>query len=397
MKLAALQNNKAKLWVEGRKNTFPYLEESIKSEDKIIWIHSPSLGEFEQARPLIERIKSQKPQYRILISFFSPSGYEVRKNYPLADYCCYLPLDTKKNVQRFLDIVNPYYTFFIKYDFWANYLQELQNRKLKHYVVSAIFRDNQYFFKWHSKWMLKLLSGVDYYFVQNNKSQELLLAHGIEQASTVGDTRFDRVLDICSQRKNLELISTFKGNKPLFIAGSTWPVGEAMIIKFINHYKGQFKFIIASHEIHEKQLQEIESSCSINTIRYSQATTNNILESQVLIIDNIGLLSSLYAYADIAYIGGGFGAGIHNTLEAAVFGMPILMGPKNEKFQEAQDLKQLEVAKEIQSTQDMIEYCDKLLAEPSKWAEIKTKCANYVKHKAGASHQIIQTIFNLSE
>jgi 3-deoxy-D-manno-octulosonic-acid transferase len=394
IRLAALKNQKAKLWIEGRKNTFDYLETNLKNESNIIWIHSPSLGEFEQARPLIESLKRDYTDYKILVTFYSPSGYEVRKDYPLADFICYLPLDTQQNASRFVELVQPRFTFFVKYDFWANYLNELQKGNYKHYVISAIFRNNQFFFKKKGKWMLNILRGIDHFFVQNEDSKYMLLTRNITQISNVGDTRFDRVLDITKNRKQLPILDNFKGNTPLFIAGSTWPKGEEMMIEFIKHYGKRFKYVIASHEINESQISNIEKQIELQVLRYSKANAQNASSAHVLIIDNIGLLSSLYAYADIAYIGGGFGKGIHNTLEAATFGMPIFIGPKNEKFQEAQDLKKLGVAIEIKSAQGMIAQCDLLLTRQNKWNELKERSANYVKNKAGATQKIIEAVFN---
>ena len=396
IKIAALKNHKAKLWIEGRKDTFTYLEQQLSTSDALIWIHAPSLGEFEQARPLIERLKQDFSQYKILLTFYSPSGYEIRKDYPLADYICYLPLDTPKNAQRFVELVKPSFTFFVKYDFWANYLKELQVGNYKHYVISAIFRGNQYFFKKKGKWMLEILSKVDYYFVQNQDSKYMLLTRNITQVSNTGDTRFDRVLDITKSRKELPILDNFKGDSPLFIGGSTWAKGEEMLVEFIKHYDSRFKYVIAPHEIREAQISKLEAQLKLEVLRYSKANAQNVKSAQVLIIDNIGLLSSLYAYADIAYIGGGFGKGIHNTLEAATFGMPIFIGPKNEKFQEAQDLKDLGVAIEIKSAQGMIAHCDLLLTRQSKWDELKEKSANYVQNKAGATPKIIEHVFNKS-
>ena len=396
IKIAALKNLKAKLWIEGRKNTFEYLEQRLSKSDELIWIHTPSLGEFEQARPLIEVLKRDYSNYKILVSFYSPSGYEVRKDYPLADYICYLPLDTPKNAKRFIELIQPRFTFFVKYDFWANYLKELQDRNYKHYVISAIFRGNQYFFKKKGRWMMNILSKVDYYFVQNQDSKYMLLTRNITQVSNTGDTRFDRVLDIVNNRKELPILKSFKGDKPLFIGGSTWTKGEEMLVEFIKHYNTRFKYVIASLEIHESQISILESELEVEVLRYSKANAQNVKSAQVLIIDNIGLLSSLYAYADIAYIGGGFGKGIHNTLEAATFGMPIFIGPKNEKFQEAKDLKELGVAIEIKSAQGMIAHCDLLLTRPNKWEELKEKSANYVQKKAGATPKIIEHVFNKS-
>jgi len=396
IKIAALKNHKAKLWIEGRKDTFEYLEKQLSKSDEVIWIHAPSLGEFEQVRPLIEVLKREHSNYKILLSFYSPSGYEVRKDYPLADFICYLPLDTPKNAKRFLELVNPSFTFFVKYDFWANYLNELQTGNYKHYVISAIFRSNQYFFKKKGKWMLDILSKVDHYFVQNQDSKYILLSRKIKQVSNTGDTRFDRVVDIVKSRKELPILEKFKGDTPLFIGGSTWAKGEEMLLEFMKHYGTRFKYVIAPHEIHEAQIVKFSSQINLEVVRYSKANEQNVKTAQVLIIDNIGLLSSLYAYADVAYIGGGFGKGIHNTLEAAAFGMPIFIGPKNEKFQEAQELKELGVCIEIKSAQGMIAHCDLLLTRQSKWEELKEKSANYVLNKAGATSKIIEHVFNKS-
>lgn len=393
VRIAALRNPKAKLWIEGRKNTFTYLEESIVKDKKLVWIHAPSLGEFEQARPLIKVLKKDYSEFKILITFYSPSGYEIRKDYPLADYICYLPLDTKENAKRFVELVNPNFTFFVKYDFWANYLSELQKREHKHYVISAIFRSNQYFFKNHGAWMLEILSKIDHFFVQNHDSKYMLLTRNINQVNTTGDTRFDRVIDITNQAKDLPLLKLFKQDKPLFIGGSTWQKGEALIVEFSKHYGTRFKYVIAPHELHSEQIVKLRNQFDLKVLLYSEATEQNIETAEVLIIDNIGLLSSLYAYADIAYIGGGFGKGIHNTLEAATFGMPIFMGPKNEKFQEAQDLKEIGVALEIKSTKELITQCDHLFARPEKWLDIKEKSKGYVQKKSGATLKICKHVF----
>ena len=397
MQFAALKNSKAKLWVEGRKNTFEYLEQNISESEEIIWIHASSLGEFEQARPLIETIKNEYSKYKVLVTFYSPSGYEVRKDFPQADYVCYLPLDTQKNANRFVELINPAFTFFVKYDFWVNYLNELQKRDHKHYVISAIFRNNHYFFKKKGRWMLNILSKFDHLFVQNEDSKYMLLTKNITQVSNVGDTRFDRVLDITKNAKELTILESFKGEIPLFIGGSTWTQGEEMIIEFIKHYGIRFKYVIAPHEIHLSAVDKLESQIDLEVLRYSNANAQNAKNAQVLIVDNIGLLSSLYAYADVAYIGGGFGKGIHNTLEAANFGMPIFIGPNNEKFQEATDLKELGVAIEIKSAQEMIAQCDLLLTHPNKWNELKEKSAKYVENKAGATEKIVRSVFYLPQ
>ena len=392
VRLAALKNKKAKLWLEGRKHTFSYLEKNISKRDKLIWIHTPSLGEFEQARPLIEALKLKLTDHKILLTFYSPSGYEVRKEYPLADYICYLPLDTKQNAKLFIELVNPNLTFFVKYDFWANYLNELQNGDFKHYVISAIFRENQYFFKSTGKWMLKILSKVSHFFVQNENSKGILGAHSINRVSNVGDTRFDRVLTISENKVELPIIENFKGNLPLFVGGSTWPKGEELIQDLIKHFGTKFKYLIAPHEINEAEIDNLEAKIECKTIRYSQANSKNIAAAQVLIIDNIGLLSSVYAYADVCYIGGGFGKGIHNILEAATFGMPIFIGPNNGKFQEAHDLKELGVAIEVKSSKELIDTCALLLCEQNKWDELKSKSEQYVKSKTGATEKILEHV-----
>lgn len=391
--MVAFRNQKAKLWVLGRKQTFTYLEEKCAHVNDILWVHCPSLGEFEQARPLIEIIKRDFKKFKVLVTFYSPSGYEVRKDYPLLDFVCYLPTDTRENAIRFLDLVNPVATFFVKYDFWANYLIELQHRNLKHYVISAIFRNNHYFFKKKGAWMLNIISNIDHFFVQNEDSKYLLLTRNINQVSNVGDTRFDRVLDITKDVKELPILTSFKGDSPLFIGGSTWPKGEEMLVEFMKHYGQRFKYVIAPHEIRESSFSKLEDQLDLKVLRYSMANAQNVKTADLLIIDNIGLLSSLYAYADIAYIGGGFGKGIHNTLEPATFGMPIFIGPKNEKFQEATDLMDLGVATEIKSAQELIAHCDRLLVHPTQWEDLKEKSAHYVRSKSGATQKIIEHVF----
>lgn len=393
MQIAALKNIKAKQWVDGRKNTFEYLEQTISDTDQIIWIHAPSLGEFEQARPLIKILKKEYVQYKVLVTFYSPSGYEVRKDSNLFDYVCYLPVDTKSNAERFVKLVNPVFTFFVKYDFWPNYLMTLQYSNHQHYVISAIFRTNHYIFRKAGAWMLALLSKIDHFFVQNEDSKYLLLTRNITQVTNVGDTRFDRVIEITQNLTKLPILESFKDETPLFIFGSTWSHGEDMLIEFIKHYGNRFKYVIAPHEIRSENLINLESQIQLEVLRYSSANEHNAAIAEVLIIDNIGLLSSLYAYADLAYIGGGFGRGIHNTLEAATFGMPIFIGPNNEKFQEAIDLKKIGVAIEIKSAQEMIAQCDLLLTRPNKWEKLKEKSALYVKEKTGATKKIVQHLF----
>lgn len=392
IRVVALKNKKAKQWLQGRTNIFDYLNQ-INPDEPLIWIHTPSVGEFEQARPLIERLKLSNNPHKILLTFYSPSGYELRKNYNYADYVSYLPLDTKENAKKFIAHIKPNITVFVKYDFWPNYLHELQQRNLTHYVISAIFREDNYFFKWYGRWMLSLLSGVTHFFVQNNESKELLKKHNIHAVTVCGDTRYDRVLDISRERKELSIIEDFKGDSPLFIAGSTWPIGEQMILEHIKHYGNRFKYIIAPHEIDEAHINYFEESCSVSTLRYSDISDHKINTVQVIIIDNIGLLSSLYYYADMAYVGGGFGKGIHNILEAATFGMPIFIGPENRKFQEAQKLKKLGVALEVNSGQEIIAHCERLLTKPETTKQIKIASTNFVVHNSGACDTIKHAIF----
>ena len=389
----SFKNKKVKLMIDGRKNCFKYLNEHISSIDKIIWIHCSSMGEFEQARPLISKLKSKLTSHKILVTFYSSSGYEAYKNYELIDFKCYLPLDTKHNAKQFVKIVRPELTFFIKYDFWPNYLLELQNQNLNHYIISAIFRNNQFFMKKSGQWMLQILKKVSHFFVQNEDSKYLLLTKNINKVTNVGDTRFDRVLDIIKKSESNPIIKEFKDVKPLFIGGSTWNKGEEMIFEFINHYKNKFKYIIAPHEINYKRLSEIEAKLNVKSIRYSHIKKQKLKNFDVILIDKIGLLSSIYKYGDISYIGGGFGKGIHNTLEAACFGMPIFIGPNNSRFQEAKDLKKIGVAIEIKSCQKMIAFCDYLLTKSGEWEKIKNKSSNYVKDKTGATEKIISKLF----
>ncbi len=392
IRVVALKNKKARQWLQGRANIFDYLNQ-INPDEPLIWIHTASVGEFEQARPIIDRLKASNNPHKILLTFYSPSGYELRKNYNHADYVTYLPLDTKENAKKFLELTKPNITFFVKYDFWPNYLQELQQRNLTHYVISAIFREDNYFFKWYGKWMLSLLSGVTHFFVQNNESKELLKKYNIHSVTVSGDTRYDRVLDITHERKELSKIVKFKGDSPLFIAGSTWPVGEEMILELIKHYGNSFKYIIAPHEIDEAHLNYFEENCCLPTLRYSDISDDKVNNAEVIIIDNIGLLSSLYYYADIAYVGGGFGKGIHNILEAATFGMPIFIGPENRKFEEAQKLKKLGVAFEVKSGQEIIDHCDRLFIKPEISKQIKIASRNFVLNNSGACDTIKHAIF----
>jgi len=386
-------NAKAKLWRDGRKRIWKRIQQQIVGGEKIIWIHSSSLGEFEQGRPVIEAIKAKHPQYKIFLTFFSPSGYEIRKNYALADYVFYLPSDSPANARKLIKYVAPEMAIFIKYEFWYNYLNELNKNKIPTYIISAIFRENQLFFRWYGGWYKKMLFFFDHIFVQNQTSKNLLENIGIKNITITGDTRFDRVEALVSQSKKLELIEIFKQNKPVFIAGSSWQPDEEIIVNYINSTNRDIKFIIAPHEIGESNVQRLCSQIKKQTVRYSQIEKDKLVDAQVLIIDNIGMLSAIYKYGEIAYIGGGFGTGIHNILEAATYGMPVIFGPKHQKFQEATDLVAQKGAFAIRNQNDFNKIVDSLWDNPEIVTNAGNVCRNYVVQNLGATDKIMKIIF----
>ncbi len=393
IKVASIFNPKAAQWVNGRKNIFKHIEEALKENKKpLIWMHAASLGEFEQGRPVLEAIKSKYPDYGILLTFFSPSGYEVRKNYDLADFVFYLPLDTPKNAKRFLDLIPIKFAIFIKYEYWYNYLNIIHKKDIPIVFVSAVFREKQAFFNFYGKWFLKHLKQIDWLFVQNQKSLDILNDAGIKNASLSGDTRFDRVSDIAKQAKPNAIVEQFKGKSKLMLAGSSWPQDEALIYPLLQKFP-DLKVIFAPHLIDEKHIAEIVKKSSAKSILYSKANLENCIDKQVLIINNFGLLSSLYRYADFTFIGGGFGAGIHNTLEAATYGMPIFIGPNYEKFQEAKDLVELKsigIITDAQQLEDVIS----LFLEFSIHKEIEQMTRDYMRSKTGATKHIINHLEN---
>ncbi|UAM97606.1 3-deoxy-D-manno-octulosonic acid transferase [Polaribacter litorisediminis] len=330
-------NKKLKLFVEGRNETFLKIAE-LKNE-KTVWFHAASLGEFEQAIPIIEALKKEYKQYKILVTFFSPSGYEVRKNYKLADAICYLPLDSKSNARKFIKEVNPTLVVFIKYEFWPNFLYELKNKEIPTILVSGILRENQLFFKWYGGFMKKSLEAFDHFFVQNVTSKTLLNTINFKNVTIAGDTRFDRVSKILEQDNRLDFISEFKNNQYLVVAGSTWKEDEELLVNYINHDASENeKFIIAPHNMNGDAVLELQKSIQKKTILYSTKAGKNLKEYQVFIIDTIGILTKIYAVANVAYVGGGLKTGLHNILEPATFGIPVVIGNKYEKFQEAVDL-----------------------------------------------------------
>ncbi len=391
VKIVSLFDKKVRLMVKGHAQVFRILREQIKSDEKYIWFHAASLGEFEQGRPLMERIRKQYPQYKILLTFFSPSGYEVRKNYQGADVICYLPFDTPTNVHRFMKLAHPCMAFFIKYEFWQNYLKALQHRNIPVYSVSSIFRKEQVFFRWYGGRYYKVLTRFTHLFVQNEVSKQLLATLGIHNVTVVGDTRFDRVVEIMQQAKQLPLVEAFKQNNLVFVAGSSWPPDEEIFIDYFNRHT-ELKLIIAPHVIGENHLTEIIGRLKRPYVRYTQATEENVKQADCLIIDCFGLLSSIYRYGEIAYVGGGFGVGIHNVLEAAVFGIPVMFGPNNKRFQEAQQLLQLQGSFEIQGTDDFNALMDKFMTDTDFRLETGRKAGHYVNGNAGAADKVMSMV-----
>ena len=390
--LASLFYKKARLLVKGHRQIFRTLQEQVDKSASYLWFHASSLGEFEQGRPLIERIHNKHPECRILLTFFSPSGYEVRKDYKGADIVCYIPFDTPLNVRKFLDAVKIEKAFFIKYEFWPNFLRGLNKRKIEIFSISSIFRDNQLFFKWYGKEYAKALTYFKHLFVQDRHSKDLLYSIGITNVSIVGDTRADRVIEVAAASKQFPIIEKFVNGNPTFIAGSSWPADEELFIPYFLP-KRDWKLIIAPHEIHEEHLQQIESLLNgRDYIRLSQATIDNIKGYDTLIIDCFGMLSSIYRYGHIAYIGGGFGVGIHNVLEAAVFDIPVLFGPNNKRFREAQDLKRLKGGFEIADAYSLRILIDKFISNPSALKKAGRAAGDYVRSSSGTSDRILGEI-----
>ena len=391
IKLAALFSDKPAKMVKGHREVFDLLKSKIDRNAQYIWFHAASLGEFEQGRPLIERIRKEYPQYKILQTFFSPSGYEVRKNYDGADIVCYLPIDTPSNVKKFIDLVNPCMVFFVKYEFWHNYLNALYQKGIPTYSVSSIFRPNQIFFRWYGKSYQQVLKTFAHLFVQNEESKQLLAGIGVKNTTVVGDTRFDRVLDICAAAKQLPLVQKFKGDALTFVAGSSWGPDEDIFIKYFNAHP-EMKLIIAPHVVNDGHLKEIESKLQRSSIRYTQATEENVGKADCLIIDCYGLLSSIYRYGEISYIGGGFGVGIHNVLEAAVYGIPVIFGPNNKKFREAQHLLANKGGFEIHGYDDFEQLMNKFLTDEAYLKQSGKAAGDYVKGNAGAMELIMQRV-----
>ena len=436
MAIGSLFNKKIKKMWRGEREAVDLLKEKVDPTAKYVWFHAASLGEFEQGRPLIEQLKATHPEYKILLTFFSPSGYEVRKNYEGADIVCYLPLDTIRNARRFLRAVHPVMAFFIKYEFWYNYLHILRHRGVPVYSVSSIFRPGQVFFKWYGRNYAKVLHCITHFFVQNEVSLQLLKGIGIDEATVVGDTRFDRVLQIKEQAKKLPIVEAFKGINgkgdackndlsenackgdlsedackgdlsedackddlsengckgcKVFVAGSSWQPDEDIFIRFFNDHP-DWKLIIAPHVIGEDHLAYILDKLQMKAVRYTQATEQSAAEARCLIIDCFGLLSTIYRYGEIAYVGGGFGVGIHNVPEAAVWGVPVLFGPNNKRFQEAQDLLACKGSFEVTDYDSFNTIISRLISDDKFRHQCGEASANYVKSRSGATDIIMKSV-----
>ncbi len=393
--LASFFNKKALCWVSGRKGIFARMRSELKQEQSpIIWFHAASLGEFEQGRPVIEAIKDKVPHYRILLTFFSPSGYEVRKDYQNADYIFYLPSDTTENARKFLDIVQPELTVFIKYEYWFNYLKELHKRALPHCFISSVFSPTHYFFKFYGQWGLNKLKNVSHFFVQDETSMALLKKHGISQVSVSGDTRFDRVSKITHQPKDFNQVAAFAKNHKVIIAGSTWPADDKLIFEFLRKSTYPLKYIIAPHDINAAYIERLKNKTTPKGCLFTELTTENAPNHNILIINGMGYLSHIYRYADIAYIGGGFGKGIHNILEAACWGLPVFFGPNHKKFSEAVKLIEINGAFSINSSEEMLMQVNKLLKEPKYYSKVSENNKTYVNNNSGATQKIVNTLFD---
>jgi 3-deoxy-D-manno-octulosonic-acid transferase len=399
IRIAALFNNKASLLIKGQKDWKNTLSTKIDSQSTYIWIHCASLGEFEQGRPLIEKFKSdpKTKKHKIVLSFFSPSGYEIRKDYQYADIVCYLPFDKKKNAKDFISIINPKFAVFVKYEFWYFYLKELENKNISAYIISTIFRKNQIFFKSYGKFYLNILKRFKHIFVQDQDSETLLSDKQIVNVDICGDTRTDRVIQIASENYNNKTFELFTKDKKTLICGSTWPEDEEKISELINESDDIFRVIIAPHEITEKHLKSLESLIIPRTVRFSSINGDLPKDTKVIIIDSIGLLSKLYRYGTIAYIGGGFGKGIHNILEAAVYNIPVIFGPNYKKFKEAVDLVNLKAAFSIKSKPDLIHITNKLLKDPSSVVEIRSLTKAHINQSAGSTQYIFNKMHNIGE
>lgn len=391
---AAPFKRKAKLWKEGRRDIFARLSGAIPAGERIVWIHAASLGEFEQGRPVIEAIRRENPGYKILLTFFSPSGYEIRRNYSGADWVFYLPSDTRRNARRFLGIVKPEIAVFIKYEFWLNYLAELRRCGCRTFIVSAIFRRDSIFFRPYGGRFRKALRAFEHIFVQNERSRELLERIGIGNVTVAGDTRFDRVWTLAQAAPELPVVAKFaEGAGDIFVAGSTWPADEELLLRLMAENPLQ-KFIVAPHEIDEAAIEEFAGKVAGGAARYTKSgTETDFSKVQTLVIDTIGILSGVYRYGSFGYIGGGFGAGIHNTLEPVTFGLPVAFGPNYKKFKEAHELIELGIGCSISDAQGLSQWFESLKCDPAACAGIREKALGYIGRHKGATDKVLEKIF----
>ncbi|MDP4281964.1 MAG: glycosyltransferase N-terminal domain-containing protein [Bacteroidota bacterium] len=390
IRVSSLFNSKAKKWVNGRKNLFRDLSEARAkfAGSRVVWFHCASLGEFEQGRPVIESFRKKYPDFRIFLSFYSPSGYEIRKNYPGADYIFYLPADTPTNACRLTEILKPEMAFFVKYEFWFNILKELSDKNIPVYIISAIFRENHYFFKWYSSWPRKMLRTISWFFVQDSRSEKLLQNAGFSNVTLSGDTRFDRVYEVAKQKKTFPLIDAFCERSRVFIAGSSWPEDESVYFPLIAQKVPGWKFIIAPHEINKERIDKLIKTLPVPAIRFSGLDGKTISECDVLIIDTIGMLAYLYRFACIALIGGGFRTGLHNILEAATFGIPVIFGPRYDKFNEARELIERGGAFSVRNREEFLRIFQ-LLGEEEEYKKAALTCHSYIEEKQGATEKIM--------
>jgi 3-deoxy-D-manno-octulosonic-acid transferase len=388
-------NRKISLFVEGRKKTYSLLENAFTASDKVIWMHVASLGEYEQGLPVLQQLKEKYPKYNILLTFFSPSGFEVKKDKTPADLVVYLPMDTKRNAKRFLDAVNPNIAIFIKYEIWPNYLRDLEKRNIPTVLVSGIFSKRQVFFKWYGGFMRKSLKAFSHFFVQEPNSYNLLNSIGFQNISISGDTRFDRVSEILEQNNTLDFMESFKGSNTCFVAGSTWPEDERILLDFINQSDGHLKFVIAPHNIKSGHIEALQSSITRKTSLYSEIDSKTVAKSEVLIINSIGLLTKIYSYADFAYVGGGFATGLHNTLEPAVFGIPVLIGPKYHQFNEAVEMVNRKGLLVVKNQEGFKATMQRLLYQPDFADQTGNNNSIYIQENVGATKTVIQHLETL--
>jgi 3-deoxy-D-manno-octulosonic-acid transferase len=398
IRIASIFDKKAALWIKGRKNYWAILAKIFSAPPfnipgrKLAWFHCASLGEFEQGRPIIEAFKLQHPDYLILLTFYSPSGYEVRKAYAGADVILYLPLDTQSNARRFVETVKPDIVFYVKYEFWFNFLSYLQSKQIPTILVSAVFRPEQHFFKGYGDWPRKVLKGFTKIFVQNEDSKELLQFIGIENAEVSGDTRFDRVAAVADNPKEIAIAKAFAGSHRVMVAGSTWPADEELIFKLIEQNKHDLRFIIAPHEIKSDHIELLMQRAGNKAVRFSMTNINEVKSAEILIIDSVGMLSQLYQYGSIAFIGGGFGVGIHNILEAAAFGLPVFFGTNYHKFNEAKELIAYKGAFEIAKSEELVLKVNELLSDEEKLKKASAISKNYVRSNCGATGIILNRV-----